>query len=235
MRGNEHKHGARISKRSPFTIGCVVTADILSAATAAVKDEPCCGRTVMSLRANPCASAAGHITVAVGARLALRCGAGLVEPRRARNNVMNKALKVILIIGVCLVVLAVAGVGAGMYWWAQHKDELLQGGQRALDEGHEFGAQTNNEGCVAEALTRNKREPGFSAALSHNLFLRSCLEASKPSPAFCDTVPDRTEFMKSAQWQQQKCQAAGLATDTYCSQLFTQVQQFCEAKRAKSK
>ncbi len=148
---------------------------------------------------------------------------------------MNKALKVILIIGVCIVVLGAAGIGAGLYWWSQHKDELLQGGQRALDEGREFGAQADNEGCVTEAVARNKREPGIGATISHNLFLRSCLEASKPLPGFCEAVPGRTELMKSVQWQQQKCKAVGLAADTYCSQLFTQVQQFCEDKRNKSK
>lgn len=148
---------------------------------------------------------------------------------------MNKALKVILLIGSLIVVLGAAGIGAGMYWWSQHKDELIQGGQRALDEGRVFGQQTNNEGCVTETIARNKREPGFGAAISHNLFLRSCLEASQPSPGFCAAVPGRTEFMKSAQWQQQKCKDAGLAADTYCSQLFTQVQQFCEDRRNKGK
>jgi hypothetical protein len=148
---------------------------------------------------------------------------------------MHKALKVILIIGVCIAVLGAAGIGAGMYWWSQHKDELMQGGKRALDEGRAFGAQTNNEGCVTEAVARTKRESGFGAAISHNLFLRECLEASKPSPGFCEAVPGRTEFMKSVQWQQQQCKAAGLAADTYCIQLFTQVQQFCEDKRNKPK
>ncbi len=147
---------------------------------------------------------------------------------------MNKALKVILIIGICIVVLGAACIGAGMYWWSQHKDELIQGSQRAMDEGRAFGAQTDNEGCVTETVARNKREPGFGAAISHNLFLRQCLEASKPSPGFCAAVPGRTEFMKSAEWQQQKCKAAGLTGDAYCSQLFAQMQQFCEDKRTKS-
>ena len=147
---------------------------------------------------------------------------------------MNKALKVILIIVVCGVALLVVVGGAGVYYVSKHKQELLDAGNKVMDEGEKFGAQTDNDGCLAEAIARTKREPGFSAGIKHNLFLRACLEASRPAPGFCD-VPKRTEFMKSAQWQQQKCQDAGLAADTYCSQLFTQVQQFCEDKQSKRK
>ena len=147
---------------------------------------------------------------------------------------MNKALKVFLIIGVCLVLLVVAGGGACFYYVSKHKQEWLEAGNKVMDEGEKFGAQTDNDGCLAEAVARTKRETGLSAGISHNLFLRACLDASRPSPGFCD-VPKRTEFMKSAQWQQQKCQDAGMAGDTYCRQLFTQVQQFCEDKQSKRK
>jgi hypothetical protein len=147
---------------------------------------------------------------------------------------VNKALKVILIIFVCVVALLVVVGGVGIYYVSKHKQDWLEAGNKVMDEGTKFGAQTDNDGCLAETIARAKREPGFSAGISHNLFLRACLEASHPVPGFCD-IPKRMEFMKSAQWQQQKCQAAGLATDTYCSQIFTQVQQFCEDKQSKQK
>ena len=144
---------------------------------------------------------------------------------------MRTGVKVILIVSLCLVVLAAAGVGGIVYYVSRHKGEFIEAGRKAMDEGHEFGARTDNEGCVTEAVARAKREQGFSAAISHNLFLRSCLEASRESPAFCAGVPGRTEFMKGAQWQQQKCKDAGLSGDTYCGQLFMQVQQFCEGRQ----
>jgi hypothetical protein len=147
---------------------------------------------------------------------------------------VNKALKVILIIGVCIVLLVIVVGGVGVYYLSQHKQEWLEAGNKVMDEGEKFGRQTDNDGCLAEAITRTKREPGFNAALGHTIFLRACLEASRPSPGFCE-VPKRTEFIKSAQWQQQKCQDAGLAADNYCLQLFTQVQQFCEDKQSKQK
>lgn len=145
---------------------------------------------------------------------------------------MNKAMKVILIIVVCIVVLVVLVGGASVYYVSKHKQEWLEAGNKVLDEGEKFGSQTDNDGCVAEVVERARREPGFSAGLKHTVFLRACLEASRPVPGFCD-VPKRTEFIKSAQWQQQKCQAVGLTADTYCSQIFTQVQQFCEDSATK--
>lgn len=146
---------------------------------------------------------------------------------------MHTALKVILIIGVVIVLLVGACVGVGVYWWRHHSREFIAAGRQAMDEGRAFGRQTDNDGCMAEAVARARHEQGFGAALNHNLFLRACLEASRPVPGFCSAVPARTEFMKSVRWQQQKCHDAGLAGDAYCGQLFTQVQQFCEAQQSK--
>src|SRR5207237_5384791 len=98
---------------------------------------------------------------------------------------MRTALKVILIIGVCLVLLIVAGVGAGVYWWKHHGQEFITASKQAMDEGQEFGRHTDNDGCVAETVARTKREQNFSAAIAHNLFLRGCLDASRPTPNFC--------------------------------------------------
>jgi hypothetical protein len=61
--------------------------------------------------------------------------------------------------------------------------------------------------------------------------MRACLEASRPTPGFCDDVPRQTEFMKAITWQQRQCQRYGLPPEKQCSQLFGQVQQFCELRR----
>ena len=105
---------------------------------------------------------------------------------------MNKAVKVILIIVVCIVVLLVVVGGAGVYYVSKHKQEWLEAGNKVMDEGERFGKQTDNDGCLAETIARAKREQGFSAAIGHNLFLRACLDASRPSPNFCAGVPGRT-------------------------------------------
>jgi hypothetical protein len=164
-------------------------------------------------------------TVAARARLALRFSHGGAS--------VSTILKVIVISAVCLLLLAVVGAGAAYYWWTNHKDELIQSGKQAIEDGRAFGARTDYEGCVAEAVARAKREQGFGAAISHNLFLRACLESSRATPGFCEAVPARTEFMKSATWQVQQCREVGMNGDNYCNQLFQQVQQFCETKQSK--
>ena len=146
---------------------------------------------------------------------------------------MRTALKVILIIGVCLVLLVVAGVGVGIYWWKHHSQEFIAAGKQAMDEGREFGRHTDNDGCLAEGVARTKRESGFSAAIAHNLFLRACLDASRPTPGFCTGVPPRNEIIKGATWVAERCRETGLAADSYCSQMFQQVQQFCDGKQTK--
>jgi hypothetical protein len=68
----------------------------------------------------------------------------------------------------------------------------------------------------------------------NTIFLRTCLDASRPTPGFCDDVPRQFEFMKSAQWQLQQCRHYGLPPEKQCGQLFQQVQQFCEQPHART-
>jgi len=141
---------------------------------------------------------------------------------------MPRWLKILLIIAIVVVLGIVAVVGAGVFWWMKNKDALLARAKEVVAEGKQFGRQSDNQGCVDEALSRYKKEPGFSSAMSNNFFLRSCLEASRPTPGFCDSVPRATEFMKTAEWQLNQCRRVDLSTDNYCRQLFQPVQQFCE-------
>ena len=147
---------------------------------------------------------------------------------------MSTAAKVILIIGISLILLVAGVVGVGIYWWTQHGQKAIEAGGNAMKEGTEAGKKTDNQGCVDEALTRYKNDKGFGGAISTSLFVRSCLEESRPTPGFCDDVPRATEFMKSAQWQRQKCKDAGIS-DQYCQQIFSQVQQYCEQARLRKK
>jgi len=36
--------------------------------------------------------------------------------------------------------------------------------------------------------------------------------------------------MKTAQWRKEQCERADLGRDSYCQNLFTPIQQFCEEK-----
>ena len=147
---------------------------------------------------------------------------------------MTTTGKVLIISGTCLLLGAVALVGAGVYWWTHHSRVLIQAGKNAVKEGSVFGKSADNQGCLDEALSRYKQNKGFGGGISTGLFLTGCLEASRATPGFCDDVPKPTEFIRSAHWQINKCEEAGLP-DQYCRQLFSQVQQYCERTRSKGK
>jgi hypothetical protein len=136
-------------------------------------------------------------------------------------------LKVLLIVALLIVLLVVGVVAAGVFWWMRNKDELMTRAKEVVTEGHDFGRQADNQGCVDESISRYKKEPGFGSAISTNIFMRSCLEESRPTAGFCDDVPKETEFIKSGQWRVEQCRRVDLARDSYCQQLFQPVQQYC--------
>ena len=140
-------------------------------------------------------------------------------------------LKVVLIIGGLIVVLLIVTVFAGVYFVRKYGPEMVEAGKQTIAEGQEYGRRSDNEGCLNEAIARHNRSDGFTGMIKTNIFLRSCLESSRPTPGFCDTVPRQSEFLKSAQWQLEQCGRYNLKTEKQCGQLFQQVQQFCEHKR----
>jgi hypothetical protein len=143
-------------------------------------------------------------------------------------------MKVLLVAGVLLVVLLVGALAAGYFVVRRYGPGLVEAGKQTYGEGVEYGRRSDNEGCLNEAVARQARAEGFGDMIKNNVFMRACLEASRPTPGFCDEVPRQTEFMKSIGWQQQQCQRYGLSAEQQCSQLFGQVQQFCELRRTRS-
>ena len=142
--------------------------------------------------------------------------------------------KALLITGMVIIVLVVAVIGVGVYWWSRNKDALISKGKEQIEQGQQFGRGTDNQGCVDQAIVRYKKQKDFANAVGSNLFLSACLRTSRPTPDFCVQVPKQTEFIKSAQWRREQCFVRELETDTYCQQLFSSVQQFCERPAAGS-
>ena len=136
-----------------------------------------------------------------------------------------KVLLIILLIGILLVVGVIA---AGGIWFYRNKDALKAKLDTITAEARDFGKNTDNQGCVNETVSRYKAEPGITSAMSNAIFVRICLDNSRATPGFCESVPKQREFMKTAQWRKEQCQRAGLERDSYCEGLFTPVQQFCE-------
>lgn len=140
-------------------------------------------------------------------------------------------LKVLLIIAIVIVLLVVGVIGAGVFWWMRNKDELMSRAKEVTTQAKDFGLNSDNQGCVDEAVARYKREPGFTSAISTGIFMNICLDSSRPTPGFCDNVPKRTEFRKSSQWWTEQCSRVDLSRDSYCQQIFQPVQQFCEGRK----
>ena len=147
---------------------------------------------------------------------------------------MSRTAKVIIVVGVTLVLLISAGVAIGVYWLSHRGREFIESTKKGVEQGIEFGQKTDERGCLTEAISRYKRNRGFSSAMTTAIFLRGCLDTSRPTPGFCDQVPGPTEIFKGAQWQMKQCEDAGI-TDSYCGQIFAQVQQYCREKQFKPK
>ena len=139
-------------------------------------------------------------------------------------------LKVVLVIVGLFAVLAIAGVIGVVYVAKKYGPGLMEAGKHSFDEGREYGRRTDNEGCVNEAVSRHANASGIGDMIGNGIFMRACLDASRPTPGFCDDVPNRFEFMKSARWQLDECKRYGLSTESQCGQLFQQVQQFCDER-----
>jgi hypothetical protein len=139
-------------------------------------------------------------------------------------------LKALLAVAVILVMLVVGVIVGGVVWWSRNKDKLMGRAKEVMTEGREFGRNADNQGCVDETLARYKKEPGFASAISSSIFSRACLDASRPTPGFCNDVPRQTEFIKSGKWRVEQCRRVDLSSDSYCQQLFQPLQEFCERK-----
>jgi len=143
-------------------------------------------------------------------------------------------VKALLAVAIIVVLLVVGVVVGGVVWWSRNKDRLMSRAKEVVTEGREYGRTADNQGCVDEAVSRYKKEPGLGSAISANIFNKSCLMVSRETPGFCTNVPKITEFMKSAEWRKSQCSRVDLSSDSYCQQLFQPVQEFCERGPRKS-
>ena len=141
-------------------------------------------------------------------------------------------LKALLIVLAIIVLLVVGVLAAGAFWFYKNKDVLVAKTKAIAAEAREFGRSTDNQGCVDESISRYKQDRGFTSAISSSIFMRICLDSSRPTAGFCDDVPRQTEFIKSAQWRIERCRRVELSSDNNCQNLFAPIQQFCEEKHS---
>jgi hypothetical protein len=143
---------------------------------------------------------------------------------------MSPLVKVILILAAVGLLLVVAVVGGVAYWVSRHGREYIDSAQQAVKEGMQTGSRIDARQCVVESVNRHKKDSGFGAVIATRLFLTGCLKTAAPVEGFCDDVPRVTAIMDSAKWQIGQCQAYGLK-DSYCGQVFTEVQKYCDENK----
>ena len=144
---------------------------------------------------------------------------------------MSKTWAIVLSIIGGLFLLGLVAVAGVVYWVYQSKDRLVQSVEQIGKDAKEFGAKTDNEGCLKEALARHKRDKSLTGQISTQGFLLVCLQASEPSQGFCDDVPHPDESMQSADWTLKKCSDAGLLNDQSCHVILSAVQAYCHRSK----
>jgi hypothetical protein len=138
--------------------------------------------------------------------------------------------KALIIVAVLLVIFVIGIIAAGAFWWSRNKDSLIAKGKAEVTEGKDTGRSTDNQGCVDKSVERYKAERGLMSAIGTSIFMQTCLQASRPTPGFCDDVPRQMEFTETGRWRVAQCQRYDMSGDKYCQQLFSPVQQFCEKR-----
>lgn len=126
-----------------------------------------------------------------------------------------------------LVVGLVAG-WLGFSWISSKVLELGEGADQAIAEGEAFAAETQQRGCLDEALRRTG-EGELVAAMTNVMFLNACLAASAPStPHICEGVPPASDLNAAAAWTTATCAEYGRKTDAACTALASAVANYCE-------
>lgn len=123
---------------------------------------------------------------------------------------MSKGWKIALSIAAAVLLLMMLGAGACIYYFSQIGKDAKQD-QTA---GERFGETADEEACLKEAFARAKDKNMIAATATTTVFLGACLQKSKPSPGFCDTVPSGQDKESSRIWAETKCRDLGQSSIT---------------------
>jgi len=143
---------------------------------------------------------------------------------------MSLAAKIVITLVVCVILFAVGVVGLGVYLWSRHGRELLDAGGRQYDRGVTFGRETDEAGCLNEAVARYKRQGGgMTGSMAAGIFVRACWNASRRTEGFCDQVPKPLDLFRATRWQIEQSRRAGI-DDQFGGQIFAQQRAYCDAR-----
>jgi hypothetical protein len=148
---------------------------------------------------------------------------------------VSTALKIGVGCLIAVVLVVALAAGGGFYWWRNYGAGMVEGMKHTVEEGQQYGRGADEWKCLNEALARYKRDGGMTGGIKARIFLKSCLQPSGAAAGFCDGVPSRSEIMRTVEWRIDKCEGAGLGSDRMCTQLFEEVQEYCDSDEARGK
>ncbi|HBL16330.1 MAG TPA: hypothetical protein DD417_06115 [Elusimicrobia bacterium] len=148
-----------------------------------------------------------------------------VPPGGARFGSPWKIIGLLIAVGVLAATLAAAALYA---WLRRNSGTLLEQGRTVTAEGAAFGRDTDQPGCVKEALGRLAQAGLIDQALAR-IFLQKCLGAARPVGGFCSGVPPESSILATVDWRLQTCASLGYVSDQSCARLLSGVQRHCAA------
>lgn len=127
-----------------------------------------------------------------------------------------------------LALLAVAAFVAVGIWWKRNEGGITAEALVAAREGARFGIANDEAACFEQAKQRAGGAMSVAGAFAVGTYMRSCLEFSRQTPAFCDDVPPQGALRRTAEWQSARC-----GGDADCRNVAQVVQQYCNSGRIK--
>lgn len=141
-------------------------------------------------------------------------------------------LKIVLIVIGIFLLLGVIAIIGGVVWWNKGGGkEMIGGAIEAVQDGQKYGRTADNAACVDEGFVRYKKDTSLQNVITAKSFLTGCLQTSRETPNFCNSVPGQFEFQEGARWKADQCRERGLGSDQNCQQMFDAVIQHCQQKR----
>jgi hypothetical protein len=93
---------------------------------------------------------------------------------------MSLSAKIILTLVALFALVAVGVISLGPYV-LRHGRGLVEANDKQHDQGLAFGRQTDESGCLNEAVTRYKGNGGMSGYMPAGVFVMACWTTSRPT------------------------------------------------------
>lgn len=145
---------------------------------------------------------------------------------------MSKNAKIVLIIAGILAVISILCVGGVFFIGYFVVDN--KGVEKSMNDGTEFGKTTDNLGCQTKVVSMIRSLDGINIneTLKMQYYFTACLEASRPTPNFCDGVANPfADIFNDDKSKDAECTKLGLEGSITCRQVIEEKLDFCMNKK----